>query len=90
MSDPAALRLPNLVIVGVGKAGTTSLFHYLRQHPDICGSDIKELRFLNPLRRGEPLAPLARFLRVMRLMIPPEPLAPNAADGLVMTSTRSY
>jgi hypothetical protein len=30
MSDPAGLRLPNLVIVGVSKAGTTSLFHYLR------------------------------------------------------------
>jgi hypothetical protein len=61
MSDPVPMRLPNLVIVGVGKAGTTSLFHYLRQHPDICGSDLKELRYLNPLRRGEPLAPLATY-----------------------------
>ena len=61
MSDPAGLRLPNLVIVGVSKAGTTSLFHYLRQHPDICASDVKELRYLTPLRRGEPLAPLAGY-----------------------------
>jgi hypothetical protein len=61
MSDPAGLRLPNLVIVGVSKAGTTSLFHYLRQHPDICASDLKELRYLTPLRRGEPLAPLAEY-----------------------------
>lgn len=35
--------LPNLVIAGVTKAGTTSLHHYLTQHPDICGADVKEV-----------------------------------------------
>ncbi len=38
-------RLPNLVIAGVGKAGTTSLFWYLSQHPDICPSSVKEPRY---------------------------------------------
>lgn len=40
-------RLPNLLVVGVPKAGTTSLFAYLSQHPDICPSDDKELGYLN-------------------------------------------
>lgn len=35
--------LPNLIIPGVAKAGTTSLFSYLGQHPAICPSDVKEL-----------------------------------------------
>jgi len=27
--------MPNFFIVGAPKAGTTSLYHYLDQHPDI-------------------------------------------------------
>jgi hypothetical protein len=46
-------RLPNLVIAGVGGAGTTSLFFYLAQHADICPSNRKELRFFSPLKYGE-------------------------------------
>jgi hypothetical protein len=34
--------MPNFFIVGTGKAGTTSLYHYLRQHPQIYLSPIKE------------------------------------------------
>ena len=34
--------LPNFFVVGAGKAGTTSLYHYLRQHPRIYMSPIKE------------------------------------------------
>ena len=49
MTEP---RLPNLVIAGVPKAGTTSLFNYLAQHPDICPSDVKETRYFEPLRYG--------------------------------------
>jgi hypothetical protein len=29
------MTLPNFLIVGAAKAGTTALYHYLRQHPDI-------------------------------------------------------
>ena len=39
--------LPNLIIAGVHKAGSTSLFHYLGMHPDICPSYIKEVRFFS-------------------------------------------
>ena len=54
-------RLPNLIIAGVTKAGTTSLFRYLSQHPAICASDEKELRHFLPLRYGEPVGPLATY-----------------------------
>src|SRR5712671_4108920 len=29
------MTLPNFLIIGAAKAGTTSLHHYLRQHPDV-------------------------------------------------------
>lgn len=38
-------RLPDLVIIGAAKAATTSLHHYLDQHPDIAMAPAKELRF---------------------------------------------
>lgn len=53
--------LPNLVIVGVAKAATTSLFRYLAQHPDIYPADLKELRYFTPLRYGEPLPPIETY-----------------------------
>lgn len=34
--------LPNLIIVGAPKAGTSSLFHWLADHPQVCGSKEKE------------------------------------------------
>jgi len=37
--------LPNLIIIGARKAGTSSLYNYLGQHPEITVSRQKELRF---------------------------------------------
>jgi Sulfotransferase domain len=37
--------LPNLIIIGAGKCGTTSLHQYLSEHPDIFMSHQKELQF---------------------------------------------
>lgn len=54
-------RLPNLVIAGVAKAGTTSLFAYLAQHPDVCPADEKELYYFSAPRFGEPLGPLPEY-----------------------------
>jgi Sulfotransferase family len=59
-------RLPNLVIAGVAKAGTTSLFTYLAQHPDICGADVKELRYFTALGRGGQLKPIEEYTRHFR------------------------
>ncbi len=38
-------RLPNFFIIGAPKAGTTSLYHYLDQHPQVYMSAIKEPHF---------------------------------------------
>jgi Sulfotransferase domain len=43
--------LPNVVIAGAPKCGTTSLFAWLNDHPEICGSSVKETRFL--MDRGD-------------------------------------
>ena len=37
--------LPNLIIAGTPKSGTSSIFTYLRAHPSVCGSKIKETAF---------------------------------------------
>jgi len=39
------MPLPNFLIIGAAKAGTTSLYHYLRQHPDVFMSAVKEPRY---------------------------------------------
>ena len=38
--------LPNFIIVGAAKCGTTSLYHYLMQHPEVYMSSRKEPTFL--------------------------------------------
>ena len=40
------MRLPNFLLVGAAKSGTTSLFRYLEQHPDVFVSPVKEPNFL--------------------------------------------
>lgn len=55
--------LPNLILAGVPKAGTTSLFTYLSYHPDICCSSRKETNYFLPLRFGQELPPISQYLR---------------------------
>ncbi len=38
-------HLPNFIILGAAKAGTTALYHYLRQHPQIYMTPLKETNF---------------------------------------------
>jgi hypothetical protein len=40
------MRWPNFIIIGAAKSGTTALYHYLKQHPQIYTSPVKEPRFL--------------------------------------------
>ena len=54
-------NLPNLIVAGVPKAGSTSLHMYLSKHPDICGSYTKEINFFSPLHRGHDLHPLSEY-----------------------------
>ncbi|NIR52858.1 sulfotransferase domain-containing protein [candidate division KSB1 bacterium] len=39
--------LPDFLIVGAPKSGTTSLYHYLKQHPEICLPEVKEPCFFS-------------------------------------------
>ena len=50
-------ELPNLLIVGAAKSGTTSLHNYLNQHPDIFMSSHKEPHFLINKEIGEKRIP---------------------------------
>jgi len=45
MKIEKAVTLPNFLITGAAKSGTTSLYCYLRQHPDIFMPDLKEPHF---------------------------------------------
>ena len=40
-------NLPNFLIIGVHKSGTTSLYNYLNKHPQIFLSKLKEPFFLS-------------------------------------------
>lgn len=39
-------NVPNFLMVGAAKSGTTSLYHYLKQHPEVFMSLIKEPHFI--------------------------------------------
>lgn len=52
---PDKTALPDVILIGVQKAATTSLYHYLVQHPSIKGSRYKEVHFFDrnkKYRRG--------------------------------------
>lgn len=51
-------RLPNAIAVGAPRSGTTSLYHYLAQHPDIFLPERKELHYFSyPLLRENSAGP---------------------------------
>jgi len=46
----------NAIIIGAGRSGTTTLYKYLENHPDVCFSDIKEVHYFSVedlYQRGE-------------------------------------
>jgi len=63
------VTMPNFFIVGAQKAGTTSLYHYLNQHPQVYMSPRKEPHFFEgmhsefrrPGRRSAPVSDLAEY-----------------------------
>ncbi|NIR50443.1 sulfotransferase [candidate division KSB1 bacterium] len=48
------VKLPNFLIVGAARSGTTSLYHYLKQHPHIYMSPVKETHFITAQFLGLP------------------------------------
>ena len=62
---PPASRLPNFFLVGAPKTGTTSLCNYLRQHPEIYISPVKEpCYFASEMRAGNFTPPFASSARL--------------------------
>ncbi len=55
-----------LIIGGVYKAATTSLYTYLNQHNAVCGSSIKETGFFIPARYGIELPPKEKYLNYFK------------------------
>lgn len=53
MNNTEGMRFPNAVIAGAPKCGTTSIFKFLADHPDVCASNVKETYFL--MDEGYPL-----------------------------------
>jgi hypothetical protein len=45
--SPTRGRLPTFLVIGAMKAGTTSLYHYLRDHPQIFMPPTKEIMFFD-------------------------------------------
>ena len=41
------MTMPNFLIIGAMKSGTTALYYYLEQHPDIYMSPVKEPNFFS-------------------------------------------
>jgi hypothetical protein len=59
------IPIVNLFIVGMPKAGTTSLHQYLSQHPDVCMSEDKEPHFFSVdlLNEGEVFHGFPKYTR---------------------------
>jgi hypothetical protein len=54
-------HLPNFIIAGVTKGGTTSIFRYLAEHPHIFPSSKKEVSYFTSLRYKEQLPALSVY-----------------------------
>lgn len=61
MNDTWRQNLPNLIIAGVRKGGTTSLSQYLAQHPEICSFKLKKVGYFLPAKYDKPLEPLETY-----------------------------
>ena len=44
------IKNPNFLVVGAAKSGTTSIYYYLKQHPEIFLPDLKECRFFSNIK----------------------------------------
>ena len=82
-------RIPNFFIVGAPKAGTTSLYHYLGQHPQVYMSPIKEPNFFTDEVRPENCEPwlrrrMTRENRVLRKFLS-GPMREKRFGGIIAT-----
>lgn len=45
--DAGTAKRPNFLVIGTAKSGSTALWHYLRQHPQVYMSPRKHTRFFS-------------------------------------------
>ena len=87
-------RLPNFLLIGAPKSGTTSLYHYLRQHPQIFMSAVKEPRFFahdgQPPGLVRPGGPMGASAAVTELSAYQELFAPVRNEIAVGEASPSY
>ena len=58
------MTMPNFFIIGAGSSGTTSLYNYLNQHPQVFVSPIKETNFFStPNQEFPSTSPLENYKR---------------------------
>ncbi len=58
-----AKTLPNFLIIGAMKAATTSLYTYLKQHPEVFMTSIKEPKFFNNIEKRIDFKPQGKGLK---------------------------
>ena len=75
------MTLPNLIIGGTYKAGTTSVFSYLSDHPQVCGSNIKETDFFVSYYTGDHAKDEAALGRHFRHCADEAPIRLEASAG---------
>ena len=74
------MTLPNFVIAGVNKAGTTTLFDAIAAHSEVAHSSVKETCFWLPLRYGEPQPGLDTY-ELFFSSAPQRPVTMEATPG---------
>ncbi len=80
MPETHAPKLPNFIIAGAPKSGTTALYHYLRQHPQVYLSPIKEPTYFaaaDLLTRGELVAEIGQRRAALRAYLAESELRPT-------------
>ena len=89
MSEKTVYHLPNFIMAGAPKAGTSSIHTWLADHPDALGSIPKETYyFVDPgTHMYEPARNIANGLDGYRIFFRPPA---NSAPRVVFESTPSY
>ena len=69
--------LPNALVIGASKGGTTSVYRWLARHPQVCASRVKEVRYFNGHYEKGPRWYAAQF-------------APKPGQRVLMEASPSY
>lgn len=56
-----SIKLPNLIIAGANRSGTTSLYTYLSKHKNVCVSTVKETNYFMPVFYNKNLLSIEKY-----------------------------